>query len=194
MTGAQLDAKSVELGVTSFARPEDGSWSRKDARSFYFNTTGSFTGVTRNWHLSFDNPLNVTDGGVIDIVVAGAENPSGAADAAGPRMLDNLTTTGRGQLILQEDPGNQAYIAGVYRAKPSASGPVAPVKVLSFDPALFTPGVDGFITKDEESSGVIPAPFLGADMYLLDVQVHASSGDPETVEPGQLLVAYIPAN
>ncbi len=155
MTGAQLDAKSVELGVTSFARPEDGSWSRKDARSFYFNTTGSFTGVTRNWH---------------------------------------LTTTGRGQLILQEDPGNQAYIAGVYRAKPSASGPVAPVKVLSFDPALFTPGVDGFITKDEESSGVIPAPFLGADMYLLDVQVHASSGDPETVEPGQLLVAYIPAN
>ena len=39
---------------------------------------------------------------------------------------------------------------------------------------------------------MIAAPFLGSGTYLIDVQNHASSPDPELVEGGQLLVLRIP--
>jgi hypothetical protein len=65
-------------------------------------------------------------------------------------------------------------------------------RIAQHDPALFTPGAPGFITQDEESSGVIPAPFLGNGKYLIDIQVHRASSDPELVEGGQLLVLQIP--
>ncbi len=193
MTGAELDAKSNELGVTSFARPEDGSWSKTESEEFYFNTTASITGVSRNWHLTFDDAVQVVDGGEINVVVAGPTG-SGAIGAPGPRMLDNLTTTADERLILQEDPGNQDYLAGVWTATPDNPHTVVPTKVLTFDPALFTPGLAGFITKDEESSGIIPVPFLGKDLFLFDAQVHKATGDPRTVEMGQLLIAHIPAS
>ena len=48
------------------------------------------------------------------------------------------------------------------------------------------------ITQDEESSGVIPAPFLGKGKYLIDVQNHKPNSDPELVEGGQLLALQIP--
>lgn len=187
MTGAQLEAASNALGITNFARPEDGSWSPIAGTDFYFNTTGTFTGVSRTWRLEFDDPVDVETGGVVGIAVQGGLNTQ-----VGPRMMDNLTTTDSGGLVLQEDPGNQAYLAGVWLARPSGYSPVAPQRVLTFDPALFTAGQPGFLTQDEESSGIIPLPFLGPDTYLLTAQVHAPSGDPETVEKGQLLVAHLP--
>ena len=103
-------------------------------------------------------------------------------------MLDNITVNGRGQVVMQEDVGSQAYLGGVW-VYDIASG--ALVKVARHDPARFTPGAPGFLTKDEESSGVIPAPFLGEGWYLLDVQAHyAISG--ELVQGGQLLAMHIP--
>ena len=60
------------------------------------------------------------------------------------------------------------------------------------DPDLFTVGAPGFVTKDEEASGVIPARFLGDDAYLLDEQVHKASSDPELVEGGQYMELHIP--
>ena len=77
MTGAQLDAASVALGVTSFARPEDGSWSRAEKEDFFFNTTASITGVSRNWHLTFDDAVDVESGGEVRIAVAGPPSPAG---------------------------------------------------------------------------------------------------------------------
>ncbi|MFN8083158.1 MAG: DUF839 domain-containing protein [Dermatophilaceae bacterium] len=192
MTGAQLDAASVALGVTSFARPEDGSWSRAEKEDFFFNTTASITGVSRNWHLTFDDAVDVESGGEVRIAVAGPPSPAGGVlDAPGPRMMDNLTTTKDGRLLLQEDPGNQPYVAGIYEATPSDDHPVDPMRIMTFDPALFTPGLPGFITQDEESSGIIPAPFLGRDAYLLTAQVHKATDNPLTVEMGQLLLARI---
>jgi len=44
---------------------------------------------------------------------------------------------------------------------------------------------------DEEASGIIPAPFLGADAYLVDVQAHHAI-DGELVEGGQLLALHVP--
>lgn len=63
------------------------------------------------------------------------------------------------------------------------------------DPARFDPANPSgtFMTNDEESSGIIPLDrILGPGWYLLDSQVHKSSGDPERVEPGQLLALYYP--
>jgi len=59
--------------------------------------------------------------------------------------------------------------------------------VAQHDPARFTPDAPGFLTQDEESSGIIPMDdILGEGWYLLDVQAHYAT-DAELVEGGQLL-------
>ena len=81
------------------------------------------------------------------------------------------------------------YLGGVYQYDPS-NGALA--RIAQHDPDRFLPGGPEFLTNNEEASGVIPAPFLGSGTYLIDVQNHASSPDPELVEGGQLLVLRIP--
>jgi Bacterial protein of unknown function (DUF839) len=190
LTGAELNAASLKAGVTTFARPEDGSWDPSDPDNFYFATTASFTDISRVWKLSFSALADVASGGTASIAVQSpAYDP---ANLAGPRMMDNLTVNSRGQVIIQEDVGNQDYIGGVFQYEPT-NGNVE--RIAQHDPARFTPGTPtpaGFLTKDEESSGIIPVPFLGEGKYLLDVQAHYGTGDPETVEGGQLLVVHIP--
>ncbi len=190
-TGAQLDAASVVAGVTSFARPEDGSWDPSDAHNFYFATTASFAGKSRLWKLSFDDIADVVNGGSATIAVEGPANDASKsnADQPGPRMMDNLTVDSRGQVIIQEDVGGQEYLGGVWQYDPK-SGNVE--RIAQHDPDRFVPGASGFLTKDEESSGVIPVPFLGEGKYLLDVQAHYKTDVPETVEGGQLLLLQIP--
>jgi hypothetical protein len=151
----------------------------------------AFTGISRVWKLRFTDPSNLAGGGTASIAVQGpAFDPNKPnADQAGPRMLDNMTVNERGQVVALEDVGNNAYLGGVYQYDP---GTGAVVRVAQHDPALFGPGALGFITQDEESSGVIPAPFLGSSKYLIDVQNHRGSSDRELVEGGQLLVLQIP--
>ena len=184
LTGAQLQANSVAAGVSAFTRPEDGSWDPSDPSNFYFNTTASFTGISRIWKLRFDNPADVLAGGTATIAVA-----SPPAGQGGPRMLDNMTVNDRGQVISLEDVGNQPYLGGAYQYDPSTGGLA---RIAEHDPARFGVGGSAFITQDEESSGVIPAPFLGAGKYLIDVQVHNTNPDPELFQGGQLLVLQIP--
>ena len=51
----------------------------------------------------------------------------------------------------------------------------------------------GFITNDEETSGIIDAEsLLGTGWYLLDAQVHKTNPDPELVEMGQYLALFVP--
>jgi hypothetical protein len=191
LTGAQLDTLSSHSGLSGMNRPEDGSWDPSDAHNFYFNTTASFTGISRIWKLRFDAPSDVLAGGVATIEVASPPFDPGKPNErqAGPRMLDNMTVNERGQVISLEDVGNNAYLGGVYQYDPS-TGAVA--RIAEHDPDRFVPGAPGFLTQDEESSGVIPAPFLGNGKYLIDVQNHQASGDPELVEGGQLLLLQIP--
>ena len=59
------------------------------------------------------------------------------------------------------------------------------------DEARFLSGAPQFLTEDEESSGIIPAPFLGKGWYLLDVQAHYPI-EGEIVEGGQLLALHVP--
>ena len=191
LSGGQLEALSVANGVSGLNRPEDGSWDPSDPHNFYFNTTASFTGISRMWKLTFADPANLLAGGVATIETKSPafDSTKSNADQAGPRMFDNMTVNGRGQVIALEDVGNNAYLGGVYQYDPSTG---ALARIAQHDPALFGVGAPGFITQDEESSGVIPAPFLGEGMYLIDVQNHKASADPALVEGGQLLVMHIP--
>jgi hypothetical protein len=183
--GSGLQALSVKNNISELARPEDASWDPSNRRNLYVATTNSFAGRSRLWKLTFDDPRNVLLGGKAEIAIDGPAKDATISDAAqpGPRMFDNITVNKRGQVIALEDVGNSDYLGGVYLFDPKTKGLT---RIAQHDPAQFTPGAADFITKDEESSGVIPAPFLGEDTYLLTSQIHVAT-DAETVESGQLL-------
>jgi hypothetical protein len=192
---ALLEADSQAGGVTNFQRPEDGAWDPRNPSDFYFVTTSSFgplpaenrTGETRLWRLRFDDPADPSQGGVLKLLVSGPVGTSGDANSPGPQMLDNITIDG-GKVLLQEDVGNQPYLGHVWSYGIS-SGDLSEIAV--HDPARFTPGAPGFLTQDEEASGIIPAPFLGDGKYLLDVQAHYNITG-ELVQGGQLLQLHVP--
>ncbi len=57
---------------------------------------------------------------------------------------------------------------------------------------FFAPGAANFLTRDEESSGIIDASsVLGSGWFLLNVQAHYSIAG-ELVEGGQILALYNP--
>ena len=191
VTGAQLDALSNAQSVSGLQRPEDGSWDPTDATHFYFNTTASFTGISRLWQLTFDDPADVTKGGKIRIVTQSpAFDPSKAnIDQAGPRMLDNLTVGAKGHVLAVEDVGGNDYLGGFWQIDPQTG---KTIKVAEHDANRFLPGAPGFLTRDEEASGVIPLKgILGEGWYLIDVQAHYSIAG-ELVEGGQLLAVKVP--
>ena len=191
MTGAQLEAKSRELGVSALARPEDGAWDPTNPGGFYFATTGSFNGTSRLWHLNFSDVTKIAAGGTATVAAASpAYDPAKPnAEQEGPRMIDNITVNNRGQVFLQEDPGGNDYLSGIFQYDP-ATGETA--RVARFDASRFAPGAADFLTRDEESSGIIPVPFLGEGKYLFDVQAHYATGDRATVEGGQLALLSVP--
>ena len=114
--------------------------------------------------------------------------------------MDNITVGKRGSVFIQEDVGNQPHIGKVWRYG-IASRTLE--LVAQHDPARFTPGAPGFLTQDEESSGIIQQaeqiyrqllaaqPDCGEGWYLLDAQAHYAT-DGELVEGGQLLGLHFP--
>jgi len=177
--GSTLNGNSNSAGVTRFLRPEDGSFDPTNPRYFYFVTTNGFNKPSKLWRLTFDDPTNPAAGGTIETLLSGTE---------GQQMMDNITVNDRGQVLIQEDPGNQAVIAKLWLYSPTTD---TLTEIAHHDPDRFAPGSPGFVTQDEESSGIIPAPFLGNGKYLLDVQAHYRTDD-ELVEGGQLLQLHIP--
>jgi secreted PhoX family phosphatase len=186
-TGAQLEAASDAAQVTEWQRPEDASWDPKHPNDLYFAITSSFTTQSKLYRLRFADPANPAAGGRVDQLLDGTET-GGTAERL--HMLDNITVDTRGNVMLQEDPGNQPYLARIWQYDIKRD---ALTEVATFDPARFTPGAPGFITQDEESSGIIDArEILGHGWYLLDAQVHKPNPDPELVEEGQLLALFVP--
>ncbi len=169
---------------TTFDRPEDGAWDPKNHNVYYFATTAAFDEHSRLWRVVFKDAANPDLGGTIEKVLEGPTDP-----ASGPHMMDNITVNDRGQVFIQEDVGNNPYLGGVYQFDP-ASGALG--RIAQHDPNRFVAGGPTFETVDEESSGVVPAPFLGEGKYLVDVQDHLPSPDPALVEKGQLLVMSVP--
>lgn len=181
---ARFTLTTDAAATTGWARPEDGAWDPKNPSDFYFVTTASFTEPSRLWRLSFDDVTDPTAGGTVSLVLQGA-----AGAASGPNMMDNITVNDRGQVLVQEDPGSQAYVSGIFQVD-ATTGEFR--RIAQHDPNRFLPGGSQFDTIDEESSGIIPVPFLGDGMYLFDVQDHKASSDAELVQKGQLLLLHVP--
>lgn len=187
MTGAQIQAESEAEDVTEFLRPEDAAWDPDNPSVLYFVTTGDPANgqPSRLYKMTFTDITNPQTGGTIEMLLQGLGGPGEV------KMMDNISVE-NGKIIIQEDPGNDPRLAKIWEYDIDSG---ALTELGRFDGALFTNGLPGFLTQDEESSGVIDVTDLlggaGTRAYLVDAQVHASSGNPATVEKGQLAVMYV---
>jgi len=190
-SGARQNADGVAKGL-SLNRVEDGVFDPKHPNDYYFVTTeGGGTvpvapGVTRDggglWRLRFKDVDHPEKGGTIQLLLDGSEAPYLSKP-------DNVTIDDKGNLLIQEDPGGNAHVALIvaYDVDTGDRGVVA-----EFNRNLFRSGAPGFITEDEESSGIIDAgKALGQGWFLFDAQVHKASPDPAKVELGQLLAMQV---
>lgn len=196
-TGANFQTQSTAKGVTEFLRPEDGAWDPNNPNRFYFVTTDRFenatqSGRSRLYALDFNDINNPTAGGTIKQLI------DGGVGSQKVQMMDNLTVSPDGTLYIQEDPGNQDYLAKAWRFDP-ATGKLT--QVGEHTGKFFAPGGSSFLTRDEESSGVIDvtsyfAGVAGYDTskfhyYLVNTQAHYGITG-ELVEGGQLMLAAVP--
>jgi len=184
VTGLDFEKLSNDKGVTRVQRCEDGAWDprRKRQNDYYFVTTASITTNSRLWRLRFDDIEDPVSGGTVEILLRGDE---------GHRMLDNVTVDQLGRVLMDEDPGGNNRIAKLWLY---AIDTRELIQVAAHNPRFFDPDSKKpeFLTNDEESSGIIDvAHILGEGWFLVDVQSHKVSSDPELVEGGQLLAVWI---
>jgi hypothetical protein len=181
LTGAQIDAASEAAGVTTFLRPEDGAWDTLNPNRFYFVTTNAFNAPSQLWAADFVDASNPSAGGTIKLLLNGSE---------GQQMFDNITVDAQGRVTLCEDVGNNAHLGKVWQYDPATD---ALSQLAQHDASRFLTGGTGFLTQDEESSGVIDVSHIlgnaGENVYLIDTQSHLSVGG-ELVEGGQLQLIH----
>jgi hypothetical protein len=186
-TGAAQNAEAAVKGL-SLNRIEDGAFDPSHPEDFYFVTTeGGMDATTARdggglWRLSYRNVEKPWKGGTLTLLLDGSEAPLLSKP-------DNLGFDRHGHLLIQEDPGNNAHVARIvaYDVRNGERAVLA-----RFDPDLFQPGAAGFITQDEESSGIIDASrFLGNGTFLFDAQVHVPHPDADKVERGQLMTLHV---
>lgn len=220
-TGATLQTDSVALAITEFLRPEDGAWDPTNKDVFYFATTDRFDTVktgtgtsparSRLHRLTFDDVTDPTKGGKIDQVIDGTGSDFKLDDGsnANYQMFDNLTVDGVGNVLLQEDPGGQAYGARLWLYDTTKK---VLTQIFQSDPARFgdlttaantvkPPFSDGNFNNDEENSGVVDITDIvkdarfyipGRRYYLGVTQAHFSSSVAELAEGGQLYMMVSP--
>ena len=219
VNGKAQGLESLSLGTT-MSRIEDGEWDPTHPGDYYFITTESnkdkgATAVnpaeptfSRDggalWRYRVTNPAMPLDGGTLTMLLDGTEAPYLSKP-------DNLNISG-GNILIQEDPGNNGHVSRVvsYRLSDGKIG-----TVLKFKDQYFKTGAAGFLTIDEESSGMTDVTeYLKTskddpnNYFLLDAQVHTTSGsaarpdlnltaaqkatlDALTVEGGQLYLMTI---
>jgi hypothetical protein len=143
-----------------------------------------------------DRSGNLT-GGRIELVVDRASLTP--AVRASPQF-DNMTVAADGSVLIQEDSGNVPYLAKTWLVDPAAK---TAKEVLQSDPERFaptTPPAPGFLTQDEESSGIIEVTEIvrsarwsehGRRYLLADMQAHYGISG-ELVEGGQLYLIASP--
>jgi hypothetical protein len=179
-SGSDQNVEAAADGL-SLNRIEDGAFDPSHPNDFYFVTTAGGSGTGGGlWRLSWNDIDNPSAGGTLTLLLDGTEG--------GLVSIDNIDVDTHGNVIIQEDPGNNAHVAiiAAYRISDGALG-----KVATFDPNQFTPAAPGFITQDEESSGIIDIENLTGvpGDFLFDAQVHTPpvNNATEYVERGQLL-------
>ncbi|MCX6889052.1 MAG: autotransporter domain-containing protein [Verrucomicrobia bacterium] len=202
-TGAEFQAAATTAGTTQFARPEDGHWLDHD--SLLFATTGatvnSISVTSKIYQLDFNSDATnglLTTGGNISVVVNSA-NMTGL-DGAKATTFDNLTVGEDGKLYIQEDPGNNAYVAKHWVVDLSQSTQAlresTAVQIFESDRSRFTTGATQFQTIDEEHSGIIDITSIvndgitGSKWLLVATQNHAAATGASAatlVEGGQFI-------
>lgn len=198
-TGAALQADSVAKGGFQPDRTEDGVWDPANPNDFYFVTTGSTPAAGGRgglWRARWNDVTQPSLGGTLTLLVTNPGSHAAtdtAANQPGFYMPDNIGIDGKGHLMIQEDPGGDNYLARVY-AYDIATNVMK--SVATFDPALFGgAGAPGFLTNDEESSGIIDTESIyGAGTFLFDAQVHTATGlsnPTRDAERGQYLLMTV---
>jgi hypothetical protein len=202
-SGVAQNADAAANGL-SLDRIEDGHWDPAHPSDLYFVTTESGKGADRPtgrygrdggglWRLRFDDIEQPQLGGTLTLLLDGSEPPF-------LNKPDNITIDVNGNLLIQEDPGNNVAVSRIvaYRIEDGARGVLA-----QFDPQLFgwrgaklpngNPVLEpGQLTFDEESSGIIDAHHvIGPRWFLFDAQVHRALPDAELVQGGQLLALHV---
>jgi uncharacterized protein DUF839 len=194
-SGAAQDAEAAADGLT-LNRLEDGVWDPRRPSDFYFVTTdggdtsrpGIEGGVRDSgglWRLSFEDIERPELGGTLTLLLDGV---GGEEDEILLNSPDNLGMDRRGNLLIQEDNGNNRDRARIvaYQVHTDELGVVA-----QFDPALFS-FPDPVLTINEETSGIISArDVLGRGWWLFDAQVHRPNANPALFMEGQLLALRI---
>ena len=191
---AEMDFAGLN-GGTSFARVEDGAWDPNRPSDFYFVTTGRASGAnvavaSRLWRLCFNDVARPEDGGFIELVLDGPSGTGLANSNEQGVMLDNLTILKDSRILLQEDPGNNDRLARIWIFDPVLG---SLTDLAAGDRKFFSTGGSAFLTRDEESSGIIDMEeILGPGWMLFASQVHARIAG-ELIEHGQLNAMYLQA-
>ena len=92
---------------------------------------------------------------------------------------------GEPKLYIQEDLGGKPVLGKVFEYD-ITTGMVS--ELAAFDSKRFRSEGSEYITMNEESSGIIPLPFLGEGYFAMAVQAHSGRGlsnPKEQVEHGQ---------
>ena len=184
-SGEQLEKAGQQAGVVNFMRPEDGAWDTRNPNIFYFATTDKIDGTSQLFQLRFEDISAPEKGGQIQTVLNARD--------IGAQMFDNITVASDGTLLIEEDPGDNPYMAGIWQFNPMTG---KAVKVVSVSEQAFkNQSSQEFLTQDEENSGIIEVTDLlrkaswfkeGHRYYLGALQIHAKSADIELVEDGML--------
>lgn len=183
-----IQNNQAKLVGTSFTRIEDGVFDPKNPNVFYFNTTESNKdtkatslnpddrSVTKRdggalWRLTFKDVKNPLKGATIEMLLDGSEAPY-------LNKPDGIEADSAGNILIQEDPGNNDQLARVvaYNIETKKIAVIA-----RFKAEMFSPTAAKKITVDEESSGIVEVTkYLRKagdtkHYYLLDAQVHATT-------------------
>ena len=193
-SGAAQNLEAQADGLT-LNRIEDGVWDPRNPSDFYFATTdgGVLEAATPErgvrdsggiWRLSFEDIEHPERGGTLTLLLDGK---GGEEDAIRLNSPDNLGMDRRGNLLIQEDNGNNRDRGRIiaYQVHTGELGIVA-----EFDEQRFSG--PSAMTLNEETSGIIDArEVLGRGWWLFDAQVHRNLTDPERVTEGQLMAMRI---
>ena len=183
----EANAKGIE-----FARVEDGHFDPKKPNDYYFVTTQSDSDplnkavaattpnpatptVSRDggalWRIRFNDVSKPLGGATLELLLDGSEDIYMSKP-------DNIAVDSFGNVLIQEDPGNNAHLARIvsYRISDGKVGTIA-----KFKAEYFTSTGASFITQDEESSGIVDittelrtSKSDTASYYMFVAQIHAT--------------------
>jgi hypothetical protein len=178
----EANAKGIEL-----SRVEDGHFDPNKPNDYYFVTTESNKDpkataanpatptVSRDggalWRIRFKDVSKPLSGATLEMLLDGSEDIYMSKP-------DNIAVDSLGNVLIQEDPGNNAHVARIVSYRIS-DGKLA--TIAQFDSKYFDSTRPNYITQDEESSGIIDVSNElrtskndKASYYMYVAQIHAT--------------------